>query len=113
MSAYDQYLAASRALGELRQWANMLGAEYHGGGGGVGDVAKSSTCSLTLYYQESNGSRNYHEAPRSADRWIALGFLDVAPHVIGKALLHAEREVAQLAASAAKEATAVLEAVKQ
>jgi hypothetical protein len=63
----EEYELKKRAQQESEQWAAMMGKEYHGGRGGHGKLVKllimKGAQSPEIYYQESNGSKNYHEIP--------------------------------------------------
>ena len=62
MTAIEQSKKYADEQHRAARWMAMLGQEYHGGGGGIGKV-KSVRMSAEIYFQESNGSQNYHEIP--------------------------------------------------
>lgn len=60
MNIIDKYTDANRRLNQFDAWASMIGMRYEGGGGGTGDVVNANG-SLEIYFQEYNGSQNYHD----------------------------------------------------
>lgn len=62
-----QYQGAKREHDECAEWAALIGKKYCGGGGGIGDLRSLSLMSgeaaPTVYYQVSDGAKNYHTMP--------------------------------------------------
>ena len=108
MTAIQQFQKAKCHLDYLKGWASLIGKEYHGGGGGLGDVVKAS-CKLTIYFQASNGSTNYHDVP-AGQEFIDEALKRMSGAVVGRAIQLAEENLKELAKAAAAEANAVIEA---
>jgi len=61
MTEVEIYKNLKDELWKIKDWWNMYGLHYSGGNGGVGEI-RSVEVSATIYYQQSNGSKNYHES---------------------------------------------------
>lgn len=62
-SKIEQYKQAKEEQKWCVKWAEMLGKQYYGGGGGVGQLWVLDLNKVTLYYQREKGNKNYHEMP--------------------------------------------------
>ena len=62
----DDFKRLSAELHWAKNWFGKYGREYHGGGGGIGDLASAHNdkLNLTIYHQPSDGATNYHEIPK-------------------------------------------------
>ncbi len=68
MNKFETYQQIKAANKVSKDWAEMLGKPYHGGGGGTGKIIYLTLCrgemkSPTICYQYSNGAQNYHACP--------------------------------------------------
>lgn len=94
MNALNQYAKSKDAKNQAERWISMNGKRYHGGGGGTGAIVYMEV-KPTIYYQENNGDKNYHEAP--------IGFRDAFSEVL-------KARFAELAAEAMARLTATVQA---
>jgi len=65
MSKIEEFKAAKYDLGQANIWSEKIGKKYYGGTSGKGELGGivSGKASLTVYYQHSDGDKNYHESP--------------------------------------------------
>lgn len=61
------YKVAYANLKAFKAWRSLIGKQYIGGAGGTGSVC-TAACSLTVYWQEYDGSKNYHEPPAASQQ---------------------------------------------
>ena len=61
-AAVDALNKQKREIQHAEYWMRMIGAPYKGGGGGTGKI-HALTVDAKVYYQEYNGSNNYHDMP--------------------------------------------------
>jgi hypothetical protein len=108
-NAIHKFQEAKTDLGYLKAWSSLIGAPYHGGGGGIGEVIRAAV-SLTVYHQASHGSTNYHD-PRSCQEYLNEAAKLMGPAIIHKAIELAEANVRVLADAAKSEAEEVLSSV--
>ena len=106
MPKVEEYRAAKRALREAEQVADLIGKEYHGGGGGIGKI-HSLSIAMEVYHQEYNGATNYHRA-KSLDSAMSAVARAIAPKLIADAIERLKADVAILAKAAHKEQAALL-----
>lgn len=62
MSAIEKFTAYTDEQRRSIRWLSMLGKEYNGGGGGIGRVCRVAL-KAEIYFQDYDGSQNYHEMP--------------------------------------------------
>lgn len=102
-SAIETYQEAKRLREDANRWTQMFGMRYHGGGGGIGDLRSISVAQAQIYYQETNGATNYHDAPsrmlRALEQVIASRF----PELLTNAMNAIDKNLDHLAAEAYKE----------
>ncbi len=97
MNTIDEYQAAQHQLRKFNDWASLIGKEYFGGtrgrGGSYGQVV-SAAIVLTIYHQEYDGARNYHDLEPDHARFMALVAKDMAGELINRTrkLMEAELE---------------------
>ena len=68
MNKFETYQQIKAANKVSKDWAEMFGKPYHGGGGGTGKIVyltlgRGEMKSPTIHYQYSNGAQNYHACP--------------------------------------------------
>ncbi len=109
MTKIEQYVDAKRRHALAKDWARMLGREYHGGGGGTGHM-HTVELQATLYFQPSDGANNYHKCPE--DLAIALSFTVKKQFTVlmEAALMEMEDELRTFAKAAAEEHRELLKA---
>ena len=105
MNKFETYQQIKAANKVSKDWAEMLGKPYHGGGGGTGKIVYLTLCrgemkSPTICYQYSNGDQNYHACPSVFIPTLEQVIQDEFPALLKKALLRQE----ELLQEAAKEA---------
>ena len=114
MSKIEQYKTAKREANESEKWAALIGAEYHGGGGGIGSLRSFSIASgeagPTVYHQYRNGDNNYHVMPSSLRPHLEAAIKDAFPSLLADALNRQEEAVKAIAAEAVKEHAELLDA---
>lgn len=103
MKKFEAYQEAKRQQGYSTSWAEMLGQTYRGGGGGVGKLVYLNLSNLemktpTIYFQYSNGDKNYHECPRSLLPYLDAAIRDSFGALLADAL---QKQKADLTAAAA------------
>lgn len=62
MSKIDAYHKSVDDWRCAEQWIALIGKEYRGGGGGIGEV-RSIYVKSTVYSQAYDGATNYHDIP--------------------------------------------------
>ena len=105
MGKFETYQQIKAANKVSKDWAEMLGKPYHGGGGGTGKIVyltlgRGEMKSPTIHYQYSNGAQNYHACPTVLIPTLEQVIRDEFPNLLKKALLRQE----ELLQEAAKEA---------
>jgi hypothetical protein len=65
LKAMEEYEKWSGELHRVKQWLSMDNKPYHGGGGGTGRAVKCEISAVEIYFQASDGARNYHDADKS------------------------------------------------
>lgn len=102
MSDISEFLKFKREHSRATEWANLLGAPYHGGGGGIGALTMLKA-EMKIYHQAYNGATNYHEPPelmrKAIERQISLRFKDI----VSGALADLSKQREALAAKAQEE----------
>jgi hypothetical protein len=91
MSKVTEYEQLKREIARSKQWYSMLGKRYVGGGGGIGAIA-SATCAAEIYFQERDGSNNYHEIEGAVKRELQLVFKAALPVLLEKAFANLEEQ---------------------
>lgn len=109
-NAIQKFQQAKAELGYIKAWANLIGSEYHGGGGGIGEIVKAHA-EFTIYHQACNGSTNYHEC-REASPFVNEAVRLMGGAIIRKAIALAEANMQELAKAALAEAEEVTAAAK-
>lgn len=102
MSAIEDFGKIKRSVSESKRWANMLGKQYRGGGGGVGCL-RSIKLSCELYYQEYDSAKNYHESDPALNDYIARIVSHTFPAILKSAIDAMERDLMIAAGKAQKE----------
>lgn len=90
--AVDKYAAQARYISEAEDWFSMYRAKYGGGGGGVGSF-RQVVVGVDIYFQPSDGAKNYHPIPHGCGcnasaigHYLNLVALDHMPEMIMEAL---------------------------
>lgn len=113
VKAIDKYVDLQSALRDSNHWVSMLGKRYSGGGGGIGALHSLSLnkgeASPTLYYQESNGSTNYHRMPVELSKHLESAIKSKFTELIADALKLQEKELKKCANAAVEEHKRLLE----
>ena len=104
MSKFDDFKKAKADASRAQGWYSMAGAVYYGGTSGRGELGSvvSATASFTIYYQHSDGSKNYHESPDALNFALAKVLKRRHRDLIEEAI----RDLVQAAKAAAEEAVA-------
>lgn len=59
---------------KCKEWANLIGSPYSGGGGGIGKVFSVDLCTgdnaPTIYHQAYSGATNYHRMPIEFKKYL-------------------------------------------
>mgnify|MGYP000275859375 CR=1 FL=1 len=101
---------ANKAKRDTDRWLNMIGREYHGGGGGVGKLHSVAIQSVEVYFQEYNGATNYHGVPSTFIPFIESAFKLYSDKIFETARLLQAEHVQNLAKQAAEEHQMLMEA---
>lgn len=108
MYQINAYKAAKNDLRIAKEWVAMLGKSFAGGGGGEGKL-HSLELKAKIYYQEYNGSQNYHNADVSFACELAEAVKAHFDLIVEHALERMERRVRCAAVAAQKEHAALME----
>ena len=101
MDAIAEYVQAKRDIATSKKWAALIGASYHGGGGGIGKVVGLDDIRMQIYHQSSNGAEGYHMAPCAhLKACIGLAMAKMAPTIIAQAIALMEQGLTDKAAAA-------------
>lgn len=112
MNPLETYQQAKRELQQFNAWASLIGKEYFGGTRGKGceyGSVVSATGSLTIYYQESDGAKNYHDSSQKVNGHIAKAMIEHQAAILASVRRQLEEELQtakQEAANLAAELTA-------
>ena len=109
MNSFDEYKKAVSDLRHAEAWKWMIGQRYIGGGGGDGEVV-SVSLSMTIYYQEYDGAKNYHEPDKAMVDALGVAAKKMSQQLIDLAILELERVVVEKAKAAVDDANAILAA---
>lgn len=105
MNPIDKYISVKNELENFRQWKGLIGKEYFGGtrgkGGEFGEVV-SATGNLTIYYQQFDGAKNYHDTPEYVMPILNDVILKMAPEIIEKIEQRLVQKLSEVAADARK-----------
>ena len=101
MTEVEIYQKLKNDLWQIKDWWNMYGLDYSGGIGGIGDI-RSVNVSATIYYQESNGSKNYHESPKLFNETFGK-ILQKHPELFREAIKVLEKQLQEQAEKARQE----------
>lgn len=98
-----------RALKEQsKEWYEMLGKPYHGGGGGTGKVT-SVEFKCEIYFQSHNGAQNYHSIPPEFKKYIEKAIIKNFALIIKDAEQMQEEDFKKVAEQAVGEAKSILQ----
>jgi len=108
MNSIQQYEQAKYNLRSFLEWRRLIGLPHIGGGGGIGAVTKVN-CSMTIYFQERDGSNNYHESPCQetmckAAHTVSLQIIDKTEALLRDELKLAAKSVSKICKDIIKEA---------
>lgn len=107
----DRYNGAKREQRECQSWAAMLGKTYYGGTRGQGERGELRSLHLamrgddapTIYYQESDGAKNYHTMPAALAPHLEAAIKARFAELLKDALERQKAAVKAVAAEAVKE----------
>ena len=104
----DKYKMAKELHRESEYWAELLGKEYTGGGGGVGSLRYASLDTRemktpTIYHQAYDGARNYHPAPKEFLKYLDAEIRSRFPEILAAARGAQAEKLKELAAEARQE----------
>jgi hypothetical protein len=104
-SEVENFKKLKREQLEARAWAELLGKEYTGGGGGIGylyncNLATEDLSTPTIYHQAYNGAKNYHGAPRDFLRHLEKAISQKFEELLAMALVHQDNELKEAAQKA-------------
>lgn len=105
--AINKFARAKSALAEALEWEEMLGKRFAGGGGGTGYISGVET-NVTIYFQERDGSKNYHEIPDALEFALRQVIKENARQLLGQALRKMEDARDEAAEAAVAEHAALL-----
>ena len=109
MTAVDEFKAKKRALKKSEEWAEMIGKKYHGGGGGIGELRTLKVSVANLYFQFSDGSTNYHDAPKELLEKISDVVMVEFTRILELAISSMQIDAGQAAEKAAREYRTLME----
>jgi hypothetical protein len=102
MSYLEKYTQAKHNLDSAKNWANLIGNTYHGGGGGVGRLNRV-TATMTIYHQKYDGVRNYHESSKVFNCYLESAIKKHSAMLIAETLNMMDNEKTELAKKALDE----------
>lgn len=113
----DEYINIKQQQTECKRWASKLGKVYYGGTGGKGEhgqlisltLAQGHMKSPTIYYQEHDGSNNYHPCPDHLIKYIEASIRDNFSSILSDALSRQDADVKQLSNEAVEEYKSLLD----
>ena len=112
MSKFDEYKKAKACAEQARAWYSLLGKKYYGGTRGQGELGRivSTEASITIYYQHSDGDKNYHQSPEALNRELAAVLKRRQKELVEEALAALEANEKSAARQAAEEYQGLLAA---
>jgi hypothetical protein len=108
MNDVQQYADLKLKVVAAKQWAEMLGKPYSGGGGGIGGVRNAS---FEIYFQGSNGAQNYHKPSSDVQPYLDAALKESGSQIILRAIELMEGDLLKLAAEARAEYKKLADAV--
>lgn len=117
MSKIDDYQIAKNGHDVCAAWASMLGKTYYGGTSGKGapgrlsylKLSTADLCIPTIYYQYSDGAKNYHECPRELLPYLEAQITIRFEEILAAALAVQKKQLEGLAGAALAEHRALME----
>ena len=101
MDAIREYAQAKQDLANAKEWADLIGSPYNGGGGGIGRVTAATFVKMEIYHQHSNGDTNYHAPPSEyLTACICKVVTEMGATIIAKAIAIMQQGLVQKAAAA-------------
>lgn len=116
MSATIAFNAAVQKLRSFRAWKSLIGKEYFGGtrgkGGEYGAVT-NATFTCEIYWQQYDGSTNYHPPDKEYQEILNQAALQHASAILATAEALLVQKQMAAAAAAKEEALSVLATVER
>lgn len=107
MSFIVNYKKAKYNFIQSKQWFELIGQPYSGGGGGIGKVHSVSIgcgdSAPTIYHQAYNGATNYHYMPIDLKPYVETIIKNDFKGILEKAFKLYEKDLSDLAELAKKE----------
>ena len=94
---------------QTTRWADMLGKQFYGGGGGLGRIVGVELSKVQIYYQFSNGDQNYHNVPQHFTKYLQQAIINQFSNLLQEAKQLEETEFKRLAVLAHGEAQQIAE----
>ena len=99
----QQYQGAKREHDYCAAWAALIGKEYSGGGGGIGELKALQLASVTVYHQYSDGAKNYHTMPAALAPHLEAAIKARFGELLADAMERQKAALKQAAEAAVKE----------
>lgn len=107
MSFIVNYKNAKYNFTQSKQWFELIGQPYSGGGGGFGVVLSVTLANgndaPTIYHQAYNGATNYHYMPIDLKPYVETIIKNDFKGILEKAFKLYEKDLSDLAELAKKE----------
>lgn len=94
---------------QSKEWYEMLGKPYHGGGGGTGKVTSLELSKCEIYFQSHNGAQNYHSIPPDFKKYIEKAIIKNFTTILKDAEQMQEEDFKKVAEQAVGEAKSILQ----
>lgn len=110
----QQYEKAKNEFDKCSAWAALVGKPYIGGGGGVGELKslhlKTDELGPTIYYQHSDGAKNYHPMPNALAQHLVEAIKARFSELLADALERQKAALKESAKSAVEEHSELMKA---
>ena len=103
----ENYNTAKRQQVACKEWVALIGNEYRGGGGGIGELRslhlKNGDAYPTVYHQYRDGATNYHPMPSGLAPHLEAAIKARFGELVADALKRQDAELKAAAEDAVKE----------
>ena len=106
-SKIEKYKKLKNEHKKCKDWANLIGSTYNGGGGGVGKIVSVDLCigdnAPTIYHQAYNGATNYNRMPIELKKYLEQAIRENMSALIERAFFLQVADLTDSALDAKKE----------
>lgn len=109
MNYIENYKKFKASKEQTTRWADMLGKQFYGGGGGLGRIVGVELNKVQIYYQFNNGDPNYHNVPQHFTKYLQQAIINQFSNLLEEAKQLEDEDFKKLARLAHGEAQQIAE----